>query len=157
MAVCGDFGGRNDEGKPCQRSVKRGRCFLHPPSDDDPIPLQLLERASEGDPYPLDGMTQQAKALWLEYRSVVPTPEHAELYAAVLAFDGMVRAGAELVRDGATVEDRAHGKEARANAASLVYRRMAQSWSEWVERLQLVERLNADLADTGVESIANYL
>lgn len=102
-------------------------------------------------------MTAQAQALWHRYRRDVPDCEHAELYAAVLAFDGMVRAGAAMARDGATVEDNAHGKEAKANAASLVYRRMSQSWSEWVERLSLQERISEDSRDSDVEAIGDYL
>lgn len=147
MPFCGDFGGVNKRGEPCERRVDSGRCHFHPPTEEDPIPMEVLDGASEEDPYPTGGLTAQAQRVFDRYSKVVPPSEHGELYVAILAFDGMVRAGAAMARDGATVEDRAHGKEAKANAASLVYKRMASAWSDWVERLDLENRLDQTAED----------
>lgn len=86
MPICGDYGGRRQDGEPCRRPVHGSvRCPAH---RDRPhlqvTPRQKLFDVSEFQP--------ETRRLWSELLEVFSESERPELYAAVIDFDGCITA-----------------------------------------------------------------
>lgn len=105
--TCGDFGGRNAHGEPCQRAAGWGRdamtgkCMYHARSRPRTAPSEDSDA-----PEPPEGLSDQAAGVWRAVLDgwVLAPEEELVLQGALEAWDTYLEARALLQRDGAVVQ-----------------------------------------------------